>query len=461
MRRVRGKARWLGLLGLGLVLGLGVVLVALWVLWGQPMAKPVYRLPVAAAIDPKIEHLFILDYAASTVSMLDSRSMPVLAVVPVGYAPLAVAVDVPMGRVLVTSGVAGAPGSVAVLDARSGRILRTVPVGRMPTRVAVDSKSQRVFVLNSDGGSVSVLDTRTGGLVRTTAVPLPWRGRYTYVPICRGQMDVSVCFGLDTAARTLSTGQIQGYTPRRVRQSAQGLAVDLRCGHVLVVDTFTDQVSILDARSGRLLRTVPVGRHPVAVAIDQVTGRAYVANFGTASVSILGACGGAVVGTVPVGTGPALLAIDTRAGVALVANVDSNSISTIQRSTRQVVRTTASGDSPTAMALDGQRGQLLVASISAQPGMFPQDGGEVRVLDTRTSNVLRITRVSGVPSALAVDSRLGGAFVLSTGIAGQSVDRPIDRWSWVPGRLRRHLPFPAPARRVAGAGSLIGIGLGW
>jgi len=153
-------------------------------------------------------------------------------------------------------------------------------------------------------------------------------------------------------------------------------------------------------------------------------------------------------------------AIDTRAGVALVANVDSNSITTIQLSTRQVVRTTPSGDSPTAMALDGQRGQLLVASISAQPGTFPQDGGEVRVLDTRTGNVIRITRVSGVPSALAVDSRLGGAFVLSTGIAGQPVDRPVDQWRWVPGWLRRHLPFPAPARSIADAGSLTQIGLG-
>src|SRR5438128_794857 len=53
-----------------------------------------------------------------------------------------------------------------------------------------------------------------------------------------------------------------------------------------------------------LVRMVAVGQHPLAVAIAPHTGRAFVANSGSNSVSMLDARSGAVVRTVKVGTYP-------------------------------------------------------------------------------------------------------------------------------------------------------------
>jgi YVTN family beta-propeller protein len=39
-------------------------------------------------------------------------------------------------------------------------------------------------------------------------------------------------------------------------------------------------VSVLDARSGRLLRTIPVGVAPSAIAVDERAGRAFILNSG-------------------------------------------------------------------------------------------------------------------------------------------------------------------------------------
>jgi len=48
-------------------------------------------------------------------------------------------------------------------------------------------------------------------------------------------------------------------------------------------------VSVLDARSGRILRTVTVGLGPYAVAVDERTSRVFVANYDGNTVSVLDA----------------------------------------------------------------------------------------------------------------------------------------------------------------------------
>lgn len=76
-----------------------------------------------------------------------------------------------------------------------------------------------------------------------------------------------------------------------------------------------------------VLRTVKVGKEPVALAVDTSTGRVFVANSAGKSVSILDARDGAVVRTVPVGKGPDGLALDARTHRVFVANGESNTVS--------------------------------------------------------------------------------------------------------------------------------------
>src|ERR687885_94397 len=132
-------------------------------------------------------------------------------------------------------------------------LVRTVAVGRMPSAMAVDTRRGRVFVADEGANSVSMLDARRGRLLRTVPVgPAP-----------------------------------------------TGIAVDAQAGHVLIVNQGTFQpapafyshehgtVTVLDARSGTVLRTVTVGYGPRALALDARRGRAFVANRYDGTVSVL------------------------------------------------------------------------------------------------------------------------------------------------------------------------------
>jgi YVTN family beta-propeller protein len=79
-------------------------------------------------------------------------------------------------------------------------------------------------------------------------------------------------------------------------------------------------VSVLDAGTGRVLRTVRVGRHPWALAVASVHGRVCVANAEDGTVSILDACSGRVLRTVPIGFSPTTMAVDEPMARVYVAN---------------------------------------------------------------------------------------------------------------------------------------------
>lgn len=83
--------------------------------------------------------------------------------------------------------------------------------------------------------------------------------------------------------------------PRGLRDEPTALAVDERLGRVFVACLDHDNVhglgigagavSVLDATSGALLTTLPVGIGPLAVAVDDSTQRVFVLNTeGTVSV---------------------------------------------------------------------------------------------------------------------------------------------------------------------------------
>ena len=93
--------------------------------------------PLALAVDGPTRRVFVANYTAATVSMLDAGSGAVLATTAVGPFPDALAIATTPGRVFVASGVTP-PGCVDVLDAGTGGLLQTVAVGLGDHALAVD-----------------------------------------------------------------------------------------------------------------------------------------------------------------------------------------------------------------------------------------------------------------------------------------------------------------------------------
>ena len=107
----------------------------------------------------------------------------------------------------------------------------------------MDATSGRVVVATSDDHGVNILDARTGNVLSTTALA-------------------------------------QGASVDGLFTGAMATVVDARMGRAIVANGDANSVSVLDVRTGAVLRTIAVGVHPLDVAIDERTGHAFIVNYG-------------------------------------------------------------------------------------------------------------------------------------------------------------------------------------
>lgn len=198
--------------------------------------------PHALAVDPRTHRLFVVRLLASSIRVFDRRGRIIAPSIPVGHTPQAVAVDSVARRVFIAN---TTDGTVSIIDADSLRVIRTVKMGIAPANIVVDEHTHRAFVVG-EGGGTFVLDSRTGTILRSLVV------------------------GMTTP------GAVGAATPN-------DLVLDQQHGHVFVINndsdpTSNDGISVLDSRTGGLIRHISVGSGSVAIALDQATGRVFVAN---------------------------------------------------------------------------------------------------------------------------------------------------------------------------------------
>jgi DNA-binding beta-propeller fold protein YncE len=355
--------------------------------------------PIALAADRRAGRVFVVTAANATMSrfhnrgavtVLDARSGAIVHEVLVNKGAVAVGVDERTGRAFVTAqstdtnGIPRGPGLLSVLDSTSGRVLRTVAIDQNPFQAVVDERHDHVFALSSSSqapydGHLTMLDARTGAPLRTT--------------------------GVGSIPTLLITDETLG----------QLLTMNLGDGAGL------GSVSLVDARSGALMRTISLSDTPQAVALDTLPtppgqqDRLFIAAADNSNR------------TCP--TGPSRV---------LITDLSRHADARYGR----ILRAVAVGKDPRAIAIDERRGRVFVVTAGdADPmrGCIPTEHGAVSVLDARTGRVLRIIPLGVAPTAIAVDEHTGRAFVLNAG--GAMSIRAADGWSWLPGWLRRRLPF--------------------
>jgi len=263
------------------------------------------RGPRAAAVDERTGRVFVVNRDDGTVSVLDAATGAVLRTTGVDPSPRAVAVDERTRRVYVACS-AFQGGSVAALDAATGA---TEPINAVLPRpvgsVAVDEQADRVIASDPNTrGSESpgtpetyIIDGATGVVARTVEIPgtlvatdgHTGRAFIVYVPDpYNAATEGSVVQTLATRGGQLLQTVPVAASPLTFLYGA-AIAVAVRAGRVIVANPDTDNVSVLDARSGRVVRHIGVGHAPQTVAVDEQTARIFVANAGDNTVSMLDA----------------------------------------------------------------------------------------------------------------------------------------------------------------------------
>jgi len=98
------------------------------------------------------------------VSVIDTVMNAVTATIPVGTAPVGIAVSPDSNKVYVANNNSG---TMLVIDAATNAVHVTIPVGSSPYGVSVTPDGSKVYVANIGPSTVSVIDTATSTVAAT------------------------------------------------------------------------------------------------------------------------------------------------------------------------------------------------------------------------------------------------------------------------------------------------------
>lgn len=453
--------------------------------------------PIGVAIDPRLRRVMISLYDSelrtARLLILDATTGAVLHTIQ-GMASAALAIDTRAGRIVAVDAVLGSSGGpvyVSTVMTRSGKVLRTIVVTDAPNRgeaiaAAVDEAHGRAVVVTAapvvSGASgygrdvASIIDTHTGHLLKnvTLGIGPPLVG----VSASTGRIFVAnggdnTMSVLDAAhARTNSSGPFVGRVVR-VGIDPFALAVDAQTHRVFVVNNgssngrhaYQGSVSVLDAATGSLRATIPLGfltqaggsgtpLTPQSIAVDGRSGRVFVVSAGALDattgaprgrgwVTVLDGATGRVLNRSTVGVAPAAIAVDAVRGRVFVVNNGDATMSVLDGATGRVLRTVTVGTPyPQAVALDTRAGHVFVASEGGNaPGADRLASASVTLFDARTGARQRSVAVEAGPPTVVVDEKRGRVVI---GASPDRYDSYVDTLDAATGLVLHRVTLPGP-----------------
>lgn len=246
--------------------------------------------PETGLYDPATGNVYVPNAGSGTVSVLLGFGTGVAATVVVGSDPQTPALD-PTSDVLYVPN--NGSDTVSAVDAASNVVLATIAVGSEPGPPAYDPATQEVFVPNYGSGNVSVISATSNTVVATIDV-----GSAPFGPAAAGPP----------------------HTFSRTTKPSGAPLVDPSTGEVYVTDGNSDNVSVLDPLTNRVLLSIGVGTEPGAPVLDGGNGNIYVANNGSGNLSVISSLSNEVVASVATGGDPAPPVVDNATGTLYVPN---------------------------------------------------------------------------------------------------------------------------------------------
>ena len=338
----------------------------------------------------------------------------------VGAGAVFVAVAAGIVALLVTRGsavalAAAAPNSLAQIDAKSGKLVAQVPVGSAPTAVAADG--EHVWVADGASQELLEIDSRAHRIRSRTHLPtIPTEAVSTPEAVwLTGPLDASggVLMRVDVATRAVRvirvhgpfvadlfapavpnalaiageevwTDTVHGDLVRVVRQHARNLRIKRQHsvdglaygdGSIWVTSSVDDSVLRLDAESGKLaaapirIASIPGRRAASPGGVAYGEGSVWVADALTDRLTRIDPKTNSVSETIPVGRRPTAVAVG--AGAVWVVNAGDGTVSKIDPSRGEVVRTIPVGHSLTSIAAAEHDVWVSVAGGAAAPSPAP------------------------------------------------------------------------------------------
>lgn len=215
-----------------------------------------------ATIDSNARHVFISH--KNEVVVLDADSGIIEGKIPntLGVHGIALAPD--LNRGFISDGKAN---NVMVFNLKTLKSLYLVKVGNNPDAILYDSSSQHVFAFNGKSDSVSVINAKTGKKI--TDIKLLGAPEFA-VADGEGHVYVNLENKNELLKIDAKNAKIIERWPVAPGEAPSSIAID-RKNHRLFVGCGNKILLVVNADTGKIITTLPIGEHVDATAFDEST----------------------------------------------------------------------------------------------------------------------------------------------------------------------------------------------
>lgn len=167
-----------------------------------------------------------------------------------------------------------------------------------------------------------------------------------------------------------------------------------------VVCQDSDEVRVLDAASGKVFATIPVGHVPRGIAVSQDGKRLYVTNAWSDTVSVIDTASRQVIQTLPTGFEPSGVVVDHGGTTLYVANRLSGAVSVIDLASGQEIKRLLAGRGASYLNLSPDGKWIYCTHVYPNPGAFRTPPvSEITVIDAKNQRVVErkpLQNVAGI-----------------------------------------------------------------
>ena len=208
------------------------------------------------------------------VEVLDADTFEKVGTIPNTPGVHGIAVATEFGRGFIS---AGKSDSVIIFDLKSLEALAEVKVGKKPDAILYDPATKRVYAMNGDGDSASVINAADGKLVGTVAL-----GGNPEFAVTDGKG--SVYINLEEQAQTVHVDagglKVLHTWSLAPGKTATALAFDAETRRLFAGCRGGQLMVVLDADSGKVVTTAPIGERVDAAAFDPANKLVFMSNGG-------------------------------------------------------------------------------------------------------------------------------------------------------------------------------------
>jgi DNA-binding beta-propeller fold protein YncE len=270
-RELRGKImlNWLRLAARRSVVPLAALVLLTQVSAADGGYSIIQKIPIVGqgsfdylTVDEAARRLYVSH--GTQVEVLDIDSLSVVGNIPKTLGVHGVAVAPKFGRGFVSNGQAA---TVTIFDLKTLKSIADVPTGQKPDAIIYDPATSRVFAFNGGSNSATAIDAASGQPVGTVEL-----GGGPEFAAADGKG--FVYNNLEDESQVLKINsrdlKVEQRWPTAPCESPSSMAID-RANRRLFIGCRSKVMAVMDADTGKVITTLPIGDHVDATAFDPAT----------------------------------------------------------------------------------------------------------------------------------------------------------------------------------------------